>query len=45
MNLHKKIAFTTVLVAILAFSGAPSAMASTSGHDRSTFNSSAEVAL
>ena len=45
MNLHKKIAFTTVLVAILAFSGTPSAMASTSGHDRSAFNSSAEVAL
>lgn len=45
MNLHKKIAFTTVLLAILAFSGTPSAMASTSGHDRSAFNSSAEVAL
>lgn len=45
MNLHKKIAFTAVLVAILAFSGAPSAMASTSGHDWNTFNSSAEVAL
>lgn len=45
MNLHKKIAFATALTAILAFSCPPSAIASTSGNDRDTFNSSAEIAL